>query len=153
MFYKKTILIVLSFFLQISWINAKEVAYPINLILSVEGEIKSAIKSEGRLFIFLSTQSNREPRTLTWPTAENYVFAKNINDLNANVEIVFPASEDWKITSEWSLKKIPEGTYYLQVLWDQDREESGINAPENIYSLVKKMEVNKSVEVEISLSE
>ncbi|MCK5210446.1 MAG: hypothetical protein KAQ79_20565 [Cyclobacteriaceae bacterium] len=153
MFYKKTILIVLSFFLQISWINAKEVAYPINLKLSVEDGIKGAIKSEGRLFIFLSTQSNREPRTLTWPTAENYVFAKNINDLNANDEIVFPASEDWKTTSEWSLKKIPEGTYYLQVLWDQDREESGINAPENIYSLVKEIEVNESVEVEISLSE
>ncbi|MCK5210219.1 MAG: hypothetical protein KAQ79_19420, partial [Cyclobacteriaceae bacterium] len=72
MFYKKTILIVLSFFLQISWINAQEVAYPINLKLSVEDEIKGAIKSEGRFFIFISTQSNREPRNLTWPTAENY---------------------------------------------------------------------------------
>jgi hypothetical protein len=33
-----------------------------------------------------------------------------------------------------SLGELPHGSYTIQVLWDQDREESRINAPGNLYS-------------------
>lgn len=152
-FYKKTILIVLGFFLQISWIIAQEAAYPVNLKITVENEVKGVIKPEGRLFIFLSINSQREPRSQSWPTAGNYIFAKNFENLHGNSEVLISASSKFKTTANWTLNEVPGDTYYLQVLWDQDREESGINAPGNIYSLIKKIEVNQPVDVALSLSE
>ena len=153
MLFKKTFLTALSFILQISWICAQANTYPINLIISIDSKIEQAIKPEGRFFIFLSNQSNVEPRTLTWPTAGNYMFAKNMKNLDAQNKIILSGSEEWKATSDWSLAEVPQGTYYIQVLWDQDKEESNIDAPGNIYSTVKKISVDQSLEVELSLSE
>lgn len=153
MFIKKSILIVLSFFLQISWINAKKATFPLSLSLTVEEEIKDVVKPDGRLFVFLSTQSNREPRTMTWPAGGNHIYARNIKNFNAGGTLTISAQSEWQTTTDWSLDAIPEGTYYLQILWDQDRTESRIDAPGNIYSLVKKIDVNESIDLEISLSE
>lgn len=153
MFIKKTILVVLCLSLHISWISAQEASYPLSIKLTVDDEIKAKVKPDGRLFLFLSTRSNREPRTMTWPVGGNHIFARNIKNFNAKGEFTISAQKDWETTTDWSLDAIPEGTYYLQMLWDQDRDESRIDAPGNIYSLVKKIEVNKSTKLEISLSE
>ena len=48
---------------------------------------------------------------------------------------------------------MPEGEYNLQVLWDQDTDESGINAPGNLFSLKQKVVVDKSLKLEVSLDQ
>lgn len=153
MFYKKNIFLVIAFFIQISWTNAQEATYPLSVKLTVEDKVKNEVNANGRLFLFLSTQSRREPRTISWPSSGNYIFARNIPKYDASEEIMLSAAAEWISISEWSLNEVPEGTYYLQVLWDQDRKESQISAPGNIYSEVKKIEVNQAVDLEISLSE
>ena len=150
---KKLTSIAFIFTLFISTIQAQESSFPINIKLSVAEDITDKIKPNGRLFVFLSNNSRREPRTQTWPAAGNYMFAKNIEKFNANEEIGISASSELQKTATWSLNEVPEGTYYLQLLWDQDKKESRIDAPGNIYSKVEKVEVNESMEIEISLSE
>jgi len=81
------------------------------------------------------------------------MFARNIQEFNVHEEISISASSDFIATSDWSLGEVPEGTYYLQLLWDQDREESRIDAPGNIYSKVKKIEVKESMEIDMILTE
>ncbi len=151
--YKKILFLVLGLFLHASWISAQEATHPISIKLTVEDEIRGEMLSDGRLFVFLSTQSNREPRTITWPSGENYIFARNIINYDATREFSVSALADWSSISEWSLNEVPEGTYYLQVLWDQDREESRLDAPGNMYSQVKKLVVNQAVDISIRLSE
>jgi len=150
---KKLTSIVFIFTLFISTIQAQESSFSINIKLTVAESIKDKVKPNGRLFVFLSNNSRREPRTQTWPAAGNYMFAKNIEELDANEEISISASSGLQKTATWSLNEVPEGTYYLQLLWDQDKEESRIDAPGNIYSKVEKVEVTESKEIEISLSE
>ncbi len=153
MLYKKFACTVLIFTLHISFIHAQKSTFPVTLKLTVEKSIKANMKPDGRLFLFLSKNSRREPRTQTWPSAGNYIFAKNIKDFNANSELIISSSSDLTTNANWTLDKVPEGTYFLQLLWDQDIEESRIDAPGNIYSLVKKLKVDQSMEFEMSLSE
>ncbi len=142
-----------SFFLLSLWANAQDDSFPISIKISVNEKVKKVLEPDGRLFIFLSKNSRREPRTQTWPASGNYMFARNIQEFNVHEEISISASSDFIATSDWSLGEVPEGTYYLQLLWDQDREESRIDAPGNIYSKVKKIEVKESMEIDMILTE
>ena len=45
-----------------------------------------------------------------------------------------------------ALDALPKGEYVVQVLWDQDTEESRINAPTNIYSEKQIINLNKENE-------
>ena len=153
MYSKKFVGIAFLFSLYISPIHAQENSFPLSIKLTVAKSIKDKVKPAGRLLLFLSKNSNREPRTQTWPAAGNYMFAKNIDGFKPNEEIKISVSSELSKTSTWSLNEVPKGTYYLQLLWDQDREESRIDAPGNIYSKVEKLEVDGTSEIEMSLTE
>jgi len=142
-----------SFFLLSLWANAQDNSFPISIKITVNEKVKKVLEPDGRLFIFFSKNSRREPRTQTWPASGNYMFARNIQEFNVHEEISISASSEFIATSDWSLAEVPEGTYYLQLLWDQDREESRIDAPGNIYSKVKKIEVKESMEIDMILTE
>jgi len=127
----------------------------LTLNIRVEDGIKSSFISEGRLFIFLSQNPQVEPRTQIWPnpTSPTTIMAKNIDDWDPDVTISIERMQDWMTTSDWNLDNIPAGTYYLQVLWDQDTEESRISAPGNIYSEKMKVELTDDQKVDVVLSE
>jgi enterochelin esterase-like enzyme len=150
---KKFILLFLILLFPFSLLIAGENSFSLQIKITVDENVKSSIKQDGRLFVFLSKNPNREPRTQTWPAAGNYMFAKNIKDLNSNGEVNISANSELKTTAGWSLNEIPEDTYYIQVLWDQDRAESRIDAPGNIYSKVQKTEISNAMEIQVSLSE
>jgi len=152
MFQRLTCVILVITF-QLSYAGIKEESYPLNIKLTISENRQNSFKKDGRLFVFLSTQNNREPRTLTWPTDVNTMFAKNFNNLNSEGQTILNPEDSWTSTANWSLDQLPNGTYYLQVLWDQNRDESRIDAPGNMYSKVQKIEINGPLVVELQLSE
>jgi len=153
MFTKHVLLALLGIFIFISPLFSQDKYHPLSINLSIDEGIKTSIKPDGRLILFISENSRREPRTQTWPAAGNYIFAKNINELDVDEEFSISASSNLLSTASWTLDAVPEGTYYLQVVWDHDKEESRIDAPGIIYSKVEKVDVNSSKEIEINLSE
>ena len=118
---------------------------------SVSEEIKENFKPNGRIFLFVNSQ-NKEPRRSTWPGKSNMIFATNIENWNGK-KFVFKSSTELLKTSEISLKNIPNGKYYVQVLWDQDFAESRINAPGNFHSKAIEIELNTDKNIELPLTE
>ena len=122
--------------------------------VSVSEELQNEVKTEGRLFLFFNPNSGVEPRTRTWPMpwSKSHIFARNLSNLNADGYTISP-DPSWSGTPEWSLDDIPEGSYQVQVLWDQDREESGINAPGNLYSMKQELTIHGDTRIEIVLDQ
>jgi len=120
--------------------------------ISIDDTIKKTFKTEGRLFLFISQNPNVEPRTQIWPNprSKTYIFAKNINNFNSNEVLTITNIKDWESTIAFS--EIPEGEYYVQVLWDQDTNESRTDAPGNIYSEKQKITVNGTLNFNTTLN-
>lgn len=139
-------------FVNLSNIYAQKQSFSFTADIKVDKNIKEKFLKKGRFYLFLSQNSQVEPRTQTWPspTKKTYIFAKNMNDFNANNVLKIENDDGWISTSDWNLNEIPEGEYYVQVLWDQDNKESRINAPGNIYS--KKQKINVSQNIDMTLT-
>lgn len=135
-----------------SLLFSQEDTFDVVIHASIGKEIKSSFKTDGRLFVFLNQNPNAEPRTRTWPSSGNFIFAKNFSGLNTKKVIEIKNSEGWTKTSNWTFENVPKGEYYIQVLWDQNTEESNINTPGNIYSEKQKIEVNGSTLINVSLN-
>jgi len=131
---------------------AEEQSYSITITLAIAEDIRESVKAEGRLIVFFSLRQRPEPRTRTWPSTGNYMFAKNISALPKDGPIEISAESDLMTTADWSINQVPKGTYYVQVVWDQDRTESRIDAPGNIYSEVSEVDVDEDMVVNMSLS-
>ncbi|GJM31189.1 MAG: hypothetical protein DHS20C18_01900 [Saprospiraceae bacterium] len=135
----------------VSNVACQEKAFELTINLSVAEAMQKSMVADGRLFVFLNQSPDREPRTQTWPSKGNYIFAKNMIGFPADKGLKIKGSEGWSKTPEWAFENIPEGEYYMQVLWDQDMAESRISAPGNLYSEKKKITVNKASTVDIAL--
>ncbi len=127
----------------------------LNITVSVSDGIQNSFLKDGRLFVFLSENPEVEPRTQIWPnpTSQTTILAKNLKNWKSDESISLNRMTDWMSTADWNLDNIPNGTYYIQVLWDQDTEESRISAPGNIYSQKQKVAIQADGELEIVLSE
>lgn len=133
-------------------LTAKEQSYSLTIKVTIAENIKESIITEGRLFVFFSKNSRAGLHTRSWPTPGNYVFAKNMSALQKDEIIEISAETGLMTTASWSLNQVPAGTHYLQIVWDQDKTESRIDAPGNIYSEMLKVEMDKDAVVDISLS-
>lgn len=143
-----TCLLIFSFF---NSLNGQDKSFQLTINLSVSKEVKKSFFPDGRLFIFLNNNRFVEPRTQIWPSNGNYLFAGNISGFDPDMVMKIDSPEGWIKTPEWGLDNIPEGEYYVQVLWDQDNTESRIDAPGNIYSEKQRVELNKSLSLDITL--
>lgn len=144
-FKEPAILIGIIFFLWHQIVFAQPSYYPVSIDISVEKALMESFHGKGRLFIFISVDSIREPRTQTWPNprAKTEIFAKNIDDFDLGKPVTITGDTGWIGTPEWSLKNVPEGEYYIQIVWDQKSGESRIDEPGNMYSEKKKVSVNQ----------
>jgi enterochelin esterase-like enzyme len=136
----------------ISLITQAQDTYELKLNISVSKELHNQFEKNGRLFVFLSENPWGQPRYRLWPSRGNHIFATNIKDWDPGNTISMNSNTDYIRTPEFDLENIPEGTYYLQILWDQDRIESRPNAPGNLYSTVEKTELTKDLSINVALS-
>ena len=135
--------------------HSQKQTFSFSATMDVAQEVKADFNEKGRLYLFFSESSKVEPRTQTWPSpsSKTYIFAKNIAKFDSNKSLKIKNDDSWISTSDWNLDEIPEGEYYVQILWDQDLKESNINAPGNFYSKKKKVRVNQSINMEMTLSQ
>lgn len=119
---------------------------------SVSEDVKSQFKSSGRIFLFVTSSSGREPRFNSWPNNSNKIFATNIKNWDASKSFSFNSTSELVKSVDISLNEIPNGKYQLQVLWDQDTKESRINTPGNLYSEAVTVELNGSQILELPLT-
>lgn len=145
---------VIVFFLA-THVYAQKQSFRFSATVKMDSNIKELVHEDGRLYLFLSQNPNAEPRTQTWPSPTNktYIFAKNKTDLTPDETLKIENDNQWVSTANWSLDEVPAGEYYVQVLWDQDRSESRIDAPGNLYSKKQKIQLNKATEMEVVLSQ
>lgn len=153
MFTKRMIPVIFATFLFLSPVFSQVKKYPISIKVAIDEGIQTLVKPDGRLILFLSTNSRGAPRTRTWPTSGNHIFARNIEQLDIDGKTMLSSSDNWLKTTNWSLDEVPEGTYYIQVVWDHDTQESRIDAPGIVHSNVEKVEINEDKEIDITLSE
>ncbi|MBY6212322.1 esterase family protein [Microbulbifer agarilyticus] len=127
----------------------------VSVSVSVGAEMEDKFVSNGRLFLFLNENLEKEPRKDVWPVTpkRNNIFATNITGWNKGDSRTFGADTELQATTPWTLANVPEGTYKLQVLWDQDIEESQINAPGNLYSTVQAVEISGKTLLKVSLDQ
>ena len=126
--------------------------FDLDFNISFGKDVQDALRADGRLFIFLNKNSRLEPRKQTWPSQGNHIFAKNLSDVNPGKDLQVTETLDWTKTPDWSLDNVPEGTYYVQVLWDQDKTESRINAPGNLFSAQQKIAIDQSMKLDVELN-
>lgn len=137
--------ILLAFFQFLTAQSSFELSLKVNTPETIESK-------SGRLFVFLSKQNRPEPRQQLWPSYQNYIFAVNLDNWDGQ-SLDIPGKLDLFSMAEFDLSTIPEGTYFLQLLWDHDTFESGPNAPGNYYSKVEEVELKKDLKLDLSLSE
>jgi S-formylglutathione hydrolase FrmB len=127
--------------------------YKLTINVSVSDEITKEFISSGRLFILISQTSWTQPRFQAWPNPSTIIFAKNIPSWDPIKSLILDSTTEFVKTSEWTLSELKPGKYYFQLLWDQDKNESGINAPGNIYSDVKETTITRDTNLNIILNQ
>ena len=127
----------------------------LNATVTVANELQSQFKSNGRLLLFICDNVEVEPMQMTWPSpvVKTYIFAKNMADFNSSKPVIITNSNDWTSNTYITLGNLPSGEYAIQVLWDQDIEESRIDAPGNIFSKKQVINLDKNVNLNVELSE
>lgn len=151
----KILFLSLLSFICLHYSYGQDSAFKLSVNVTVENEEHEDFKESGRMFLFLTHNTQGEPYTQTFPFpgARTFIFAKNISDFNKEQQLELNYDKTWISTVDWTFDEVPEGEYYIQVLWDQDRQESRINAPGNIYSEKQKIKINKNLTADLELSE
>ncbi len=123
--------------------------HSISAKVTIGSEVVDQFQKDGRVYLFISENLRAEPRTQTWPSPSDktYIFAKEVSQFNLSNGLDIINNKDWISTVDWSLDEVPEGEYNIQVLWDQDTQESRIDAPGNLYSEKQRITVGKSLEL------
>ncbi len=131
---------------------AAQSTHALTLEVSVAEALQAESPTDGRLFVFLS-QTRRPSLITSWPSPGLQVYAKNLEGWNSRKGMELLVAEDWPHKADFTLDAIPEGTYYLQAVWDHDREESRLQAPGNLYSPVTEVRVSQDEVFPLTLSE
>ncbi len=118
---------------------------------TISKQISSKFKSPGRIFLFVSESKISQPRLNTWPDRSNNIFAVTLEEWNKDNSFIFDESAELTGSTDISLNEIPHGKYRIQVVWDQNREEAGINTPGNLYSEAVTVDINEDLELVLPL--
>lgn len=119
---------------------------------SVSSEVLNNFQNKGRIFLFIGSSTGREPRLNTWPNKNNLIFATNLENWDANKTFTFQGTTELIKSVDVSLNNIPNGKYNVQVLWDQDTNESRINAPGNLYGEAISVDLTENKVIHLPLS-
>lgn len=147
--------ILLAMLMSLNIVFSQDKQIQFKAVVKVSDQVKASFLENGRFYLFLSKNMKAEPRTQVWPSPTNktYIFAKNIEGFDEGEPLILENDGSWLGTSDWSMDAVPEGEYNVQILWDQDKSESRIDAPGNLYSLNQKIKIDESTDLELELSE
>ncbi len=126
--------------------------------VQVEVDLATALQddqyADGRLFLFFSENLEREPRQQLWPisTKKNHIYARNMH-WTGEEPIRVRTSANFSKTAPFDLHEIPPGTYAVQALWDQDTEESRIDAPGNLFSQVQQITIDGDQSISLTIDQ
>ncbi|MFT6995926.1 MAG: hypothetical protein ACJA1P_002671, partial [Maribacter sp.] len=121
--------------------------------ISVNEDLKTLFKSEGRLLIYVSETDEFEPRYVSVFNGKGHIFGKNIKNWDKNENKVLDGNHEWIKTAEWGFNTVPQGVYYIQAVWNQNGDsESQINSPGNLYSESVKVNTLESQKTELTFS-
>ncbi|HSO86010.1 MAG TPA: alpha/beta hydrolase-fold protein [Draconibacterium sp.] len=118
----------------------------------VSGELLNQFLPKGRIFLFIAEPGSREPRLNAWPNKSNRIFAFNPVNWNGSNPIIFDGKTELNKSVDLSLDNLPNGKYNVQILWDQDFNESGINAPGNLYSETITIDLTENKVIDLPLT-
>ena len=148
------LIVALTGFLVFSFslpLNAQS-AFPVSFSIRLDDDLNDVFEDNGRLFVFISESERGEPRFQLWPISKrrNYIYARTMvwdgeTPLNLN------GSDDFMSTADFSFNAVPEGTYTVQVLWDQDTLESRIHGVGNLYSEPLRVEIDKEHHIDLEI--
>ncbi len=146
--------LILSFLVLTSYtLSGQQESTKLAFTISVNEDLKDSFKSDGRLLIYVSETDKIEPRYISVFNGNGSIFGKNIKNWDKNQNKVLESDSDWVRTSEWDFNSVPHGVYFIQAVWDQNRDsESKSNSPGNLYSELVKINTEKSQEIELTLS-
>jgi hypothetical protein len=119
---------------------------------TVAGELTNYFQPKGRIFLFVADPGSREPRLNTWPNKSNRIFAFNPENWEGASPLIIDGNTALNKTVDFSLNNFPKGTYNIQVLWDQDYNESRINAPGNLHSEVITVDLTENKVIDLPLT-
>lgn len=145
----KNLLLLLT--LSIPFFLCAQTQHSLQINIDIDPAVQQQFKPEGRLLVFISKNGKGELRFRTWPRAGNYIFAKNISNWKKGKTINVAEGMGFMKTSNLQLDALEADTYYVQAVWDQDRDESRPNAPGNLHSTVQKVVVDKSQTIQMSI--
>ncbi len=130
-------------------------AHQVIFKVSVADSLQEKFQTRGRLFIFISENHYGQPRNQLLPVSprKNHIFAKNFDDWNPGDTLEINAGSDFIKTGPFDFDLVPEGKYAIQALWDQNDEESGINAPGNLHSLSRPIEITGDQTLSIQIAD
>ncbi|MGI9532713.1 hypothetical protein [Lutimonas sp.] len=134
---------------------AQEKNHSLTVNISIDENVQDSFQNKGRIFIFLTQDSIIEPRQQQWPNPyrKTHIFARNIENATKTGVISLNHLDSWTKTPAWELNSVPEGTYYIQVLWDQDTHESRVDAPGNLYALKKEVLLDADKNISFNLNQ
>ena len=123
----------------------------------VEDSLKSYFKPEGRVFIFLTADPEGNPVDKIWPNSYNettFILARNYSSWDINETLKIRDSEGWKSwgrINNCSFDRIPEGTYYVQILWQQNFDGFAMSEDGNIRSQKQELVLNSSQTLDVKM--
>ena len=128
---------------------------PLTINLSLSDEVRNSFEENGRLYVFLNQNLDVEPMEQIWPFPGrmSHIFAMNKNDFSLEESATLDPGAGWTKTTDWTLRNVPEGEYNIQILWDQDKSESRINAPGNLYSFKERISLAEPEVVDITIDQ
>lgn len=150
---RKGFLVAMVLFCWYPEANSQAQVYKLKLEITVQPGVKPAFHTTGRLFVFLSSDLNVEPRFSSGTNEHACIFASNITFWNPQKPLVVEDSREWQSNGCFNLQQVPEGQYQLQLVWDQDTTESRVNVPGNIISKALTASINRDTLLKLSLNE
>ena len=136
-------------------VYAQDAYHSLTINASLVDWVKPAFKPEGRLYVFLTRNASGQPADKAWPQGNNYLFARGYSSWNSDESLVIHDMEGW---SSWGLNEnpsfdsIPEGKYYLQLLWQQNFDGFANQEYGNLRSEKIEVVLNESQSLNVQLT-
>ena len=123
--------------------------------LRFEVTVASVIRGptqSGRLFVVISPKGQPEPRLTVGQTGmdASHTIGRDIKDFGPGTTGVL--DESCQIFPIESLARLTPGDYFVQAIFDSNRDLKSLNAPGNLYSVPQKIHLNPSQTASVKLA-